>query len=114
MRRFVDLALVLALLSGACGQPDEESAANRITTPTSSRQAPTTAPDPRYWCPGLGYCDFAEPSRDALWPRTYTGRVVSHDPNRSEILPLTFRIHMVDAAYDLPARTGERDELPEW
>ena len=114
MRRFVDLALVLALLSGACGQPDEESAANRITTPTSSRQAPTTAPDPRYCCPGLGYCDFAEPSRDALWPRTYTGRVVSHDPNRSEILPLTFRIHMVDAAYDLPARTGERDELPEW
>ena len=122
MRRSIKIVLVLALVSGACSEPNAEGPANTIATTTSSTKAPTTTIDPRYWCPGLGYCDFPEPSRDPLWPRTYTGSVVSHAPYESKLWPLTLDIKVVDTAHGLvvetsdggPRSTVDQDEAPEW
>ncbi len=133
-RRYVAVAVVLAGATVAVlavlqsnTEPSEPIVLPPATSTTTSA-APTTTADPRYWCPGLGYCDYAEPSRDPWWPRTYTGRIVS-DERRNEDLPLTLNIHVVAAAYDLlvegdwacqPAPgsdvcfTGDHGAVPEW
>ncbi len=133
-RRYIAVALLLAgaaVAAVAAMQSNTEPSESIVlppTTSTSTSAAPTTTADPRYWCPGLGYCDYAEPSRDPWWPRTYTGRIVS-DERRNEDLPLTLNIHILAAAYDLlvegdwacrPAAgsdvcfTGDHGDVPDW